>query len=718
MEFYCEDGNAQYEYLLCPAGYLCTGGSCVKVAGAPGATCDDSELTNSIYSAGKVSVVDAAGETILADACVDDNILMEYSCDGSKAVSKSSACPSGYTCFEGACQAMGACFDSDGGGSGGMYVSGTVFSEFGSYSDYCTSGTVVNEYSCVSDSRVSDTVACPSGYLCRGGACVSEDDCYDSDDGLNYYAKGTAEVHGIDEVDYCTDSDTVREYYCGSGDEILSATYSCPGGYECSGGRCVREGSGGASCTDSDGGHIYAAIGTTSTTDGDVGRDVCLSSGLLREYFCDGDDLDSETYSCPLGQECSGGRCVAAGEEVTCDDSDGLDYYTVGSVFVTGDDLPAFDYCEDGDILREYVCDGSERDYESHACESGMCREARCVEMTCQDTDGRDYSVQGAYGHYYDGMGMLEEERCADVSTVMEYYCSDGVLTMDRHDCAADEVCSDGACVEADICADSDGTSTNTKGTVTFGTESRTDYCTEFGQIVEWVCRADPADGFQALVAVNCPSGKYCDDGRCVSTWCTDSDDGNNIDVAGSVADYLGHSDSDECYGADGARVLEYFCDADKELDFEYVHCPSGSSCVGGRCLDYVCTDTDGGVDPLEGGSASSTDGSSGVDDCWAGGIYEAYCAADNSVEKEWIACSANYECRYSAGGSACVPTCYEDAEGDVHFGSEFHPDTCSGDHPIDYYCVDDYSYDYHFMSCTFLNMCVGGECVPRPPAP
>jgi|GEM_PF-1322077 len=649
MEFYCSNDVAEYENIPCPVGYQCTDGACVEVTGDATEACTDTEPTPSVYSSGTVSVTDATGAMTYSDICIDVNTVKEYSCDGTSLSTEDIACPGGYTCLDGACHAMGACYDSDGGGDGERYVEGTVFSDYGSYSDYCSSGSLLVEYSCVLDSRVQENINCIGAYVCRNGACVVEDGCHDSDDGIDYYEQGTVESGGDDETDYCTDSNTVREYYCGSANEISSVTFDCPSDYSCIRGRCVSDDD--VTCTDSDGGHVYRTSGTASNTEGDVGRDVCLDSDTLREYYCDGENVESEDYLCPVGQECSGGRCVDEAALVTCEDSDGgRDYDEAGAVILTGEGASTSDYCSDGDTLVEYYCDGTERESEVYDCPSGqVCSGARCVSLECED---------------------------------------------------------------------SDGTNINTRGTVTYGSESETDYCTDFGQVVEWVCDADPSEGYHALLAESCPSGYYCSNGKCTDTFCSDSDGGIDRYEYGTAKDYLGTIESDECYGADGRRVKEYFCNADDEVDFEYRDCPLSHHCVSGECVEFECTDTDGGVNIYEGGTASSDDGTSGSDDCWAGGLYEAYCNVVHSVDVEWYECPDNYVCASDGPSVACVPICYEDAEGDVHFGDEFHPDTCSGDNPINYYCVDDYSYDYEMLFCLPTNMCVDGECVTRPTLP
>jgi len=60
-------------------------------------------------------------------------------------------------------------------------------------------------------------------------------------------------------------------------------------------------------CTDSDGGKDYNIQGTI-TTHNDSRTDFCHDSFILREYYCNGINFESEAYNCSNG--CSGGACV------------------------------------------------------------------------------------------------------------------------------------------------------------------------------------------------------------------------------------------------------------------------------------------------------------------------------------------------------------------------------------------------------------------------
>ncbi|MBI2670441.1 PEGA domain-containing protein [Candidatus Woesearchaeota archaeon] len=68
--------------------------------------------------------------------------------------------------------------------------------------------------------------------------------CYDTDNGLDYYVKGTVTVRQQDnnitqqQSDFCSDTITLNEYYCATGSSIASKAYTCP--YGCAFGACKK----------------------------------------------------------------------------------------------------------------------------------------------------------------------------------------------------------------------------------------------------------------------------------------------------------------------------------------------------------------------------------------------------------------------------------------------------------------------------------------------
>jgi len=66
---------------------------------------------------------------------------------------------------------------------------------------------------------------------------TNETQCYDSDGGKNYYLKGKVIWLNYTDTDFCTDSDTLVEFYCGDGGRRDSESYQCPNG--CDNGVCL-----------------------------------------------------------------------------------------------------------------------------------------------------------------------------------------------------------------------------------------------------------------------------------------------------------------------------------------------------------------------------------------------------------------------------------------------------------------------------------------------
>jgi hypothetical protein len=106
------------------------------------------------------------------------------------------------------------------------------------FKDFCRNydSPVLVEYYCLKNSYASVDYKCRFG--CINGACrmPSDTNCVDSDNGMDYYRKGTAAVKNSEASDHCTpNSQGLTEYYC-SGARLLSKTVSCPNG--CNDGAC------------------------------------------------------------------------------------------------------------------------------------------------------------------------------------------------------------------------------------------------------------------------------------------------------------------------------------------------------------------------------------------------------------------------------------------------------------------------------------------------
>jgi hypothetical protein len=101
-------------------------------------------------------------------------------------------------------------------------------------------------------------------------------------------------------------------------------------------------------CVDSDGGRNYSVAGTCMGFVGSDGLgtgDICLydtgRAGILREVFCnETSECETENYSCPEGEICRAGKCVAGKPaDPLCVDTDGgLDPEVKGEVHFMLDD--------------------------------------------------------------------------------------------------------------------------------------------------------------------------------------------------------------------------------------------------------------------------------------------------------------------------------------------------------------------------------------------
>jgi hypothetical protein len=96
-------------------------------------------------------------------------------------------------------------------------------------------------------------------------------------------------------------------------DETNCGDSVCEGGEVCD--VCVADCGYCDSCSDTDGGLVYTIQGTVSGYSGGSpynNTDYCISSSLLREYYCSGDSPYSYDYTCPvnMSQTCINGACA------------------------------------------------------------------------------------------------------------------------------------------------------------------------------------------------------------------------------------------------------------------------------------------------------------------------------------------------------------------------------------------------------------------------
>lgn len=415
-EYYCLDNAVQSETVACPAGTECRGGECAAYV------CSDTD-------GGRVQDVLGTvrkGADNRTDECVGMDAVLEYYCLGNDMAEIELACGSGKSCLNGACAEL-ACIDSDGGYN--IYAKGTLREGPNVYADYCSGISSVKEYYCSGDHAVPVTASCGEDFYCSNGACL-EYTCSDTDDGRDEGEYGTARKGSEESSDECYDEDTVLEYYC-SDNEIKSARMDCGSDEICDGGECVQE-----ECSDTDGGNDRAEYGTV-TVDGDRYRDSCIGLYSLTEYFCDGQDYDSDEILCTSHNElCWENECSPA----ECEDSDGgRDSGIYGTVRLWTDNgysSSESDGCsDDGRSVRERYCSDLKISTQTIGCAAEEeCSGGRCIEATCSDSDGgRSYIVAGTVTKG----AVVQKDNCdqTDSTVLYEYYCSGNEIRYEEYTC-------------------------------------------------------------------------------------------------------------------------------------------------------------------------------------------------------------------------------------------------------------------------------------------
>ncbi|MBD3387579.1 MAG: hypothetical protein GF414_01425 [Candidatus Altiarchaeales archaeon] len=263
--------------------------------------------------------------------------------------------------------------------------------------------------------------------------------CYDSDEGLMFYKKGSVKVFkdggGESELtDYCS-QDTLYEYYCDHG--FWNKTfYSCPQG--CEGGRCL--------CEDEDGKTPFIEGGGYWVPDDPdspsmllLKDEVCTDWTHVMEYWCDEDQqfgVSSLEMVCPMG--CKNGVCL-------CEDSDyGFNVYSKGTAQT---DVSGIDFClDDGVTLHEFVCDSQAANGvrgEEIKCPGGVCKGGECEVLELDPEE--DKYIQGQIrGDPWGEVIVMDE--CVDDHTVRQYWVDymDGEIKNSTDTCTG--FCKDGYC--------------------------------------------------------------------------------------------------------------------------------------------------------------------------------------------------------------------------------------------------------------------------------
>lgn len=265
------------------------------------------------------------------------------------------------------------------------------------------------------------------------------------------------------------------------------------------------------------------------------------------------------------------------------------------------------------------------------------------------------------------------------------------------------------------------------------------------------------SDGLVYMYYDECDPGYTCEYGACVtedddSPRCEETDEGFNLFEKGTSTRYSGSSvvarHTDYCEERDS--VHEYWCESGTlRLMGDAYDCPSGYLCSDGECViepepaGASCSDSDGGKDYYEGGTAYGTHYVSGeagafTDSCTvvrdgaeterSDYIKEFWCGSDGLVHMYYDECAAGYTCEYGAcvedeiASVSCVETddgynIYEkgtsreyDESGLVKTETDF----CVSDNNVkEYYCSESDRVLRGIMAaCGTGYSCVDGACV------
>ena len=149
--------------------------------------------------------------------------------------------------------------------------------------------------------------------------------------------------------------------------------------------------------------------------------DPCFEGGCLEGQTCTDRGVCEDTacvgVTCPPGERCEGGSCVAGCEGVSC---------PIGQTCIAG-------RCVDG--CATIMCDP-----ECEACDSGTCV-ARCTsDASCGE--GRSCNVDGVCRATACGAGCPDGQLCGPTG------CVDGCTGVT---CPAGEICEEGMCVTAPV---------------------------------------------------------------------------------------------------------------------------------------------------------------------------------------------------------------------------------------------------------------------------
>lgn len=576
------------------------------------------------------------------------------------------------------------------------------------YAPVCGSDGATYSNACVATSKGVSIVsqgACPTGSVSSndsgsdpsgssGGTSMTNtttsSTCGETDGGNNPSVFGKTISSDSAQVDVCTSSTTLMEFFC-SGNSIESTSVTCSG--SCQNGACVAStttggsgstsggssssggSSGGtsttASCSDSDAANSPNVAGVVTLSNGGRGTDTCTSPTGGIEYYCSGTEMRSQSFSCASGMSCVDGRCqtsstspttnTSTSPPITCTDQDNGENLFIRSNTTNSAGVREQDTCL-GTQVKEFSChvNGSvvSRTLDcpsGYACSSGICAS---TSPTCNDPDGGE----DVYRATSVTLGsQVEADSCrTDGITVKEFFCASSSAIGSRDiTCDPGFRCSAGACVGvtyAPMCTDSDGSRSdygavlgNVSGYLTSGPFFHEDSCTD-RNVKEWSC-----SGTTAIEStLTCALGYPCNNGACTASCERPDPDSGAFDAYTHGVTYYGSAViPDSCIDANTIRKIA--CASDGSREVRDYSCGPGAYCdaSSGRCIAR-CRDSDSGIDSTTPGSVSYS-ASQSLDSCLASGkLIENYCDASGTPAQAEIDCAASgLVCRVDGFGYA-----------------------------------------------------------------
>src|SRR3989339_828401 len=493
--------------------------------------------------------------------------------------------------------------------------------------------------------------------------------CTDSDNGKDYFVKGTMKYTGGSYIDSCMGGNSAIEYYCDETGVGKTENYSCEFG--CVNDVCRRPPttceyieyinySGRQASIPINRNKDFFAKGTVYYK-GDYYTDSC-SGNYVVEHYCENTAYKSIYYLCANG--CQDGACKQI-IPVICTPSWQVDAW---SACVNSEQKRAYTDTNDCGIYTSKPRD------EIRSC---------AANNVCSDSDSFDLYTKGTVvlgGETLIGNGASEYssttyiDKCEDSITVREYICQDNKVVTGMYPC--DNGCENGTCK----------------------TTAPTTTCTP-----NWTCGSFGA-------CINGQQSKTCTQSNCLSQSlnkintescgesleCVDSDNGRIYTTKG-VTTYQGQTTEDSCYSS--TQLIEFSC-KNNVLYSEWKTCDNG--CENGACKQaLVCTPnwTCGSFGACINGQQSKT-------------CTQSNCPSQDLTKTEKQSCTASQTCVDPDGKD------YFKKETMTYKGVSYidHCDSRYPNYVLEYYCDENGTGKVIWGFCGSGNLCVDGVCKTTAP--